>query len=103
MSLLPLYERRLWRPPPAPAAPLTCRRPGPLAMLTVVSQAIPLAANTSASMAAAAASLSFTASAARRSVHVAPYRCHRPGGVPAHVEGDGLHLDNHARPPGRLP
>jgi hypothetical protein len=34
-------------------------------------------ANTSASMAAAAASLSFTASAARRSVHVAPPRCHR--------------------------
>jgi hypothetical protein len=33
--------------------------------------------NTSASIAAAAASLSYTALAARRSVHVAPSRCHR--------------------------
>jgi hypothetical protein len=60
----------------------------------------PQRANTSASMAAAAASLSFTASAARRSVHVPPSRCHGPGGVPSHAEGDWLHLDKHARPPG---
>jgi hypothetical protein len=36
-------------------------------------------ANTSVSMAAAAASLSFTASAARRSAHVTPPKCRRVG------------------------
>jgi hypothetical protein len=51
-------------------------------------------------IAVAAASLSFTASAARRSVHVAGPVQVPSGGVPAHAEGDGLRLDKHARPPG---
>jgi hypothetical protein len=59
-------------------------------------------ASTSASMVAAAASLSFTASAARRSVHVAPSRCHQVEYLPAHAEGDGLHLGNNAHAPGLL-
>jgi hypothetical protein len=45
-------------------------------------------ANTSTSMAAAAVSLSFTASAAQRSVHVCSPVQVPSGGVPAHAEGD---------------